>query len=438
MKRRTFFKVAAAGSAALAAGCRPSGERTDHTERGRVTALGGKSLPELRDRYRRELFDRYLPNMERYVVDDRYGGFMTTVDIRSGERISDAKRAWYEGRGIWAWSFLFNHLRQEERYLEIARRSVEFILRHTPQDGEFWIGSFSRSGEPLSGPGDIYGSLFVSEGLAEYAFASGEERYYEQARQILLDCMERYDSPDYRYHIGYLHPDAPEIPGTRVLGHWMIFLNSATQMLRRRDDPRILQVADRCVDAIMNHHMNSRYALLNEGLNHDLSLPDNEFAQFAYTGHGIETLWMVLHEAIRRRDRNLFETTHRAFRRHVEVARDPVYGGYFRSLDHVDDFRWKTDKVLWLQEEVLIGALTLVEHTADPWAITCFEQTDAYVSETFVRPEWPFWIHAGDRTVTDHPVNRVEHYHHPRHLMLNLLAVERMIGRDGRVSDLFS
>jgi hypothetical protein len=33
---------------------------------------------------------------------------------------------------------------------------------------------------------------------------------------------------------------------------------------------------------------------------------------------------------------------------------------------------------------------------------------------------------------------RVENYHHPRHLMLNILSVERMIKHGGKISGLFS
>jgi hypothetical protein len=33
--------------------------------------------------------------------------------------------------------------------------------------------------------------------------------------------------------------------------------------------------------------------------------------------------------------------------------------------------------------------------------------------------------------------SRVEHFHHPRHLMLNMLALDRMIKRGGRPSGIF-
>lgn len=441
MKRRQFFATTAAASLGALAGCRPDSGRETATRAGNesepaIRTLGGQSLEELRDSYRTDLLERYFPNNDRYVVDHEYGGFMTTVDIHSGERLSSDKRSWYEGRGMWVYSFMYNYIEPDPAFLEVARKSKDFIVAHRPEADRFWPRSFSREGQPLDDEeGDIYGSLFIAEGLGEYAVASGEEQYFELAKQIMLNCMDRYDSRDYEFPVGYLSPDAPVVLAPRILGHWMVFLIGSTNLLQHHDDPQIEQIADRCVDAIMNHHMNSRFQLLNEVLAHDLSLPGNEFDQFAYMGHGIETIWMVMYEAIRRRDAALFRESADAFKRHVEVARDPVYGGYFRSLDHVDEYRWKVDKVLWLQEEILIGSLLLLEHTGDPWAKQCFEETDAYVRDTFIHPDYKFWIHSGNRTLDEYSGTRVEHYHHPRHLMFNLLAVERMIERSGRVSD---
>jgi hypothetical protein len=60
---------------------------------------------------------------------------------------------------------------------------------------------------------------------------------------------------------------------------------------------------------------------------------------------------------------------------------------------------------------------------------------------------YPLWIIRGDRKVTFEPrplegppfseEQRVENYHHPRHLMLNLLSLDRMIRRGGAPSRLF-
>ena len=395
------------------------------------------SLQKLQDRYHSDLFDDFIPHMDQFVIDHQNGGFMCSVDISNGKQVNSNKTAWFEGRGMWTYSFLYNHFGKNPKYLEVARKSKDFILKLQPKDNSFWTSSFDREGNPLTGPGDIYSSLFVAEGLAEFAKASGEKHYFTLAKKIILSCLNRYDSPDYDYYVAYLNPEAPKIPAPRVLGHWMVFLRAATQILEDGPDVAMQKVADRCLDACLNHHLNPEYKLFNEVLNHDMSRPDNSYKDFSYTGHGIETCWMLLFEAARRKDKDLFARIAEIFKRHVLVAHDQVYGGYFRALDHVGNNTWKVDKVLWLQEEVLIGSLFIAEHTGDSWAQECFKETLDYVQHKFDVSGNLFWSSSGDRQLKEYAKNRAEHYHHPRHLMLNLLALNRMLKRNGQISNLF-
>ena len=395
------------------------------------------SLQKLQDRYHSDLFDDFIPHMDQFVIDHQNGGFMCSVDISNGKQVNSNKTAWFEGRGMWTYSFLYNHFGKNPKYLEVARKSKDFILKLQPKDNSFWTSSFDREGNPLTGPGDIYSSLFVAEGLAEFAKASGDKHYFTLAKKIILSCLNRYDSPDYDYYVAYLNPEAPKIPAPRVLGHWMVFLRAATQILEDGPDVAMQKVADRCLDACLNHHLNPEYKLFNEVLNHDMSRPDNSYKDFSYTGHGIETCWMLLFEAARRKDKDLFARIAEIFKRHVSVAHDQVYGGYFRALDHVGNNTWKVDKVLWLQEEVLIGSLFIAEHTGDSWAQECFKETLDYVQHKFDVSGNLFWSSSGDRQLKEYAKNRAEHYHHPRHLMLNLLALNRMLKRNGQVSNLF-
>jgi mannose/cellobiose epimerase-like protein (N-acyl-D-glucosamine 2-epimerase family) len=221
----------------------------------------------------------------------------------------------------------------------------------------------------------------------------------------------------------------------------MVILRLVTQMLEDRPDSELEKIADRCVDAILNRHLNPEFDLINEVLTHDMKLPDNAFDQFVYTGHALETLWMLLFEAIRRKDAELFIKTSRCFKRHLEVAWDDVYEGVFRCLVHVDDNIWKLDKVLWLQEEVLIGLLCIIEYSGAPWAQAWFNKLYRYVKEKFPLQRYglPLWILGADRKVTfERNSDRVGNFHHPRHLMLNLISIERIINRKGAVSELFN
>ena len=416
--------------------------------------LGGLTLRQLRDQYRYDLFEDFLPFMEKFVIDHELGGFMCNTD-RDGTNLSTKKNSWYIGRGVWVYSFLYNELMSEEKYLKVAHKSTEFILSNRLKGDNPWPAEYTREGRPIQAKGQyiggkyipvseqVYGALFIANGLAEYARATGDDSYWNMAKDIMFKSIKVYDHSDYAPSAPkvYIGPDASELPGARLLGVWMILLRLSTQMLNHKQDSEIEAVAQHCIDAIFNHHYNPEYDLINEVLNHDMSRPENEYKDLVYTGHGIECLWMIMFEAYRRKDKKLFDKAARLFRRHVEVAWDDVYGGLFRGVKNVDRNTWILDKALWVQEEALIGSLFIVEHTGAQWAKNWFSKIFIYVHDKFPLRKhgyalWDLWP---DRKVTfvEH-CPRVENFHHPRHLMLNLLCIERMMQRCEKVSGHFS
>lgn len=403
----------------------------------KITLIAGMSPERLLGKYRTQLFDIFLPNMDKYAIDHEYGGVICSLDLRTGIPANYDKTSWFVGRGMWVYSFLYNNLEKNPHYLEIAEKSKDLLLKLQPSDKSFWPQKFSREGNPLTGPGDIYGSLFVAEGLAEYSKACGDRKYRELAKKIMFDCLERYEQPDYEYNFAYFKGTS-RIQGPRVLGHWMIFLSLSTQMLKHEPDPDLEKFAARCVDAIMNHHVNKEHGLTNEYINHDLSTPDNEFALFSVTGHGLETLAFVMFEAARKKDKELFRKAELVFKRHVDVAADYLYGGYFDALQNTENYTWTLSKSLWCQQEVLNGSLLLIEHTADEWALSHFERTDKYIYDKFFNSDNKFWHSGGDRKMVNRNVILMEHYHHARQLMLGILTLERMIKRGGRISGIFT
>ncbi|MCK4345146.1 MAG: AGE family epimerase/isomerase, partial [Bacteroidales bacterium] len=101
---------------------------------------------------------------------------------------------------------------------------------------------------------------------------------------------------------------------------------------------------------------------------------------------------------------------------------------------------WRIEKSLWAQEEVLVGAMMLIEHTGAQWAKDLYKKVWNYVIDKFPLEQYgyPIWILYADRKVTfEKHYDRVGNFHHPRHLMLNILSLERMIERGGKVSGLF-
>lgn len=425
MDRRSFITTAAGG--ALATAVSPVSEAAARTKSSAGASIAGRTLEELREEHRYWLFDDFLPFMDKYVIDHELGGFMCSVD-HDGTQVAPVKRGWFEGRGIWVYSFLYNKVAREQKYLDVAAKSVNFIMKHRPSGDDLWPDSYEKDGT-TNGKTDVrlYGDLFTALGLQEYSKATGDAQYWDMSKEIILKVMRLYDRPDY------------DTTGHRVQGVWMCLINTITNVLEHRNDPELEKILDRSIDAILNYHYHPDFKLDNENLNHDFSrIPETE--RSAYLGHAIETFWMIMHEAVRRKDKALFETAKERFRHHVEVGYDDVYGGVFYNLVNVDEQKFILDKLLWLQGEVLVGSLCVYEHTGEPWAKELYETMWAYVLENFPLKKYgyPLWSEWGDRRVTFKPhVSRVEHFHHPRHLMLNMLALDRMIARKGKPSGIF-
>ncbi|MDP6777165.1 MAG: AGE family epimerase/isomerase [Candidatus Latescibacteria bacterium] len=399
------------------------------------TEIAGMSLEALRDQYRCDLFDDYVAFWREHGIDREHGGFMCTMD-HDGSYVNTSKSMRFQGRGLWTHSFLYNHFGGDE-HLQDAKRTRDFVVKHGLAPGGAWFLSLDREGNPTGPPDPMgYEGLFMAEGLHEYAKASGDQEPMDLALESFRRGCETYDDASRHEPLGYT---PYSYPGIRVQGFEMVTTVLLTSLVQAVPDPKLEARLDHAVDAVMNRFWNPEYRLNNEVLDFDYERPADENEDFIYLGHAIETMWMLLHEALRRKDRSLFDLVAERLERHMEVAWDDVYGGFFRALKAKTQ-EYTLDKVLWLQEEVLIGTMILMEHTDLEWPEWWFDRTFRYVQEKFpLKPHGhPLWILGSDRKVTfKSHISRQGNYHHPRHLMLNLLAVERMIERGGKVSDVW-
>ena len=412
----------------MAAGVQPQANAT-RTNRSHIA---GMALADLREQYRSDLFDDYVPFWRTSGIDFELGGFMCAV-ADDGTQLNTEKSMWYQGRGLWTHSFLYNHFGGDE-HLEMARLTKDFVVKHGRDTDGNWVSSMDREGR-ITGEADRmgYAALFLAEGLQEYAKAADDEESMDLAVEVFWQGTKIYNDPARDIVLGYT---PISYPGMRVAGFEMVTIVLLNSLLQKRSDPALEARMSNALENVTERFWNPEYRLNNEALDHDFNRRDDENEDFVYLGHAIETFWMILHEALRRQDRALFDLAAERLKRHIEVAWDDVYGGFFRAMEVNGALTF--DKVLWLQEEVLIGTMILMEHTDLEWPAWWFDRTFHYVQDKFPlrRHGYPMWIMGGDRKVTYQPkTGRKGNFHHPRHLMLNLLALDRMIERNGAVSD---
>jgi len=180
---------------------------------------------------------------------------------------------------------------------------------------------------------------------------------------------------------------------------------------------------------------------MNNYINHDLSRSeDAKHSELGACGHATEATWMIMYEAIRTKNKPLFDNAAEKFRRHALVSRDDVYGGYFNDLVNVDENIWQLSKISWAQAFILINSLYIVEHTGTEWANDVFTDQFNWVQEhlPLKKHGYAMWLEARDRKATFIPhASRKDNYHHPRHLMLNLMSLRRIVANTGNVSGVF-
>ncbi|MFC1607177.1 AGE family epimerase/isomerase, partial [Candidatus Latescibacterota bacterium] len=158
----------------------------------------------------------------------------------------------------------------------------------------------------------------------------------------------------------------------------------------------------------------------------------------------------VMFEAIRMKDKALFDDCKNNIRRNLELCWDYIFGGYggdghFYVFDGPGRSRQKmyNEKGMWAHTEVLIATLHILEYTGEDWARDFYERCHTYSFKTFDTPHG-VWSQGVDRfgksmrrdanLIMGTPSKRKGNFHMPRAFMLNMLCLERMIKNNRKIS----
>lgn len=399
--------------------------------------IAGITLRELRDDYLERIFKQYLPFWEKGGYDNQYGGFMCEL-YDDGKVQSDEKYIWYQGRAIWVYSFLYNYFGREKKLLDVALKTRDFLVKKMYIGDGKWAESVDRYGKPVQGTGqgsarDIYGALFSACGLIELYKATGNAEDLELAKTSLLASVRDYERPDYD---GVTIPGIKE-KGLRTQGHSFVLVWTLSNLLSFHRDPQLEDVQKEHVDHLVNHFWNPEYGIVNEKLYHDYSrIP--EYDKIMFPGHSLEALWMVMNEAMRTNDKQLFDTMKKRIRRLIEMNWDYVFGGMATEEYNVFSSAGKCLgpfpdlKVMWAHTELLLSTMMIFENTGEVWAKEWYERGRHYSLKVFANTGNGVWRQGVDRFGIDRKrpgisIYRKDNFHQIRYQMMNLLSIERMI-----------
>jgi mannose/cellobiose epimerase-like protein (N-acyl-D-glucosamine 2-epimerase family) len=439
MNRRKFIGASALGG--LAAASRATGSATpamSFSPASTPFSIAGTMLADHVAELRRQLFEEYLPFWEKGAFDSANGGIMCYLNDDGS--VADSRRdVWYQGRGVWVYGYLYEHLDANSQWLERAKGMRDFLVTHMLREDGSWWDTVDATGQPTEGAdvyraGNIYGALFAALGLVQYARVTENEADLALAKRSIRLAVERYEESDY----AGVKPAGYTEPGLRSQGHSFMLVWVGAQLLELDNDPWFEALVRANLDLLAHKFWNPEYGISNESLRHDYSrIPGLEDHMFP--GHSIETQWMASAAARQLGDPTLADIFRDRMRRFTEMSWDYVFDGLGSTSYRVharDDEPQGAQfeiKSMWSHTELVIGALQAYIETGEDWALDWYNRSWDYIQRCMTT-DHGVWRQAVDRQGANKfrpgmPTTRKGNFHQPRCLMMNLRRLEELASK---------
>lgn len=362
-----------------------------------------------------------------YSPDYKNGGYYTCLD-RQWNVYNTDKSVWFQGRGAWLFSRLYNQVEKKQEWLDIARLGVEFINKHCfDTDGRMYF-QVTEDGRPLRKRRYVFSETFAIIALAEYAKASGDMLYLEKAKSIYKMVVDLYKSPK-----GIEPKVCLETRRTLSLSLPMILL-ATSQNLREIDyDSMYDSLIDEILESLFKYFYKPEEKALFETVGENGERLDSPQGRCLNPGHAIETAWFLMHEGLYRQDGRIIDKALNILNWSIEHGWDKEYGGllYFVDIEGKPAEQLEWDMKLWWPHTEALYALLLAHHiTGEEKYELWYDKMLAYSFEHFADKEYGEWfgyLHR-DGSVSNTMKGSMwkGHFHLPRALLLCVKLLERM------------
>ncbi|MBN2413194.1 AGE family epimerase/isomerase [candidate division KSB1 bacterium] len=302
--------------------------------------------------YKNALLKDVMPFWIKYSIDKEYGGYFTCLD-RAGNVYDTDKFIWLQARQIWTFSMLYNHVRQKEKWLNVARSGVDFLTKYGMDGQGNWYFALDQQGRPLIQPYNIFSDCFAAMALGQYSKATGDSQVADLAVNTFNNILKRQTNPKGEYNKIY--------PGTRPLVNItlpMILCNVTLELEFLLDKGVVEQTIDNCVHQVMEKFYQPGKKLIFENVCPDGSLSDCFDGRLINPGHGFEAMWFIMDIAERREQKQLWEKAVQIVLDIFDFGWDKKHGGIYYFLDAQghppQQLEWD-QKLWWVQLETLVA-----------------------------------------------------------------------------------
>jgi len=339
--------------------------------------------------YRDGLLDDIIPFWLKHSIDRKNGGFNFCLD-RDGTIVDTDKSVWSQGRFTWMLSTLYNEVRKENEWLEMAIHGADFMEKHCiDTDGRMFF-LVDEAGNPIRKRRYVFSETFACIGFAALFKATGDQKYEKLARE-LFEVFVRYSTDK-----GLIPPKFTDHRKMKGMGHPMIGIATAQEMRKNLNDDSFTGYIDQWIHEIKSHFMNYDFNAVMETVGPNGELIDHFDGRTLNPGHAIEGAWFIMEEAkFRANDAELIKMGTTMLDWMWEIGWDKEFGGitYFKDVKGlpVQEY-WHDMKFWWPQNETIIATLMAYALTGDEKYARWHEKLHDWTFDKFPDPEYGEWF----------------------------------------------
>ena len=392
-----------------------------------------EKVKELKNFYHDTLFNDVLPFwMNSDLIDEKYGGFITSVD-RQGNCYNDDKSVWFQGRCLWTFSKLCNVYGINEKWAKAADSGAKFIKEHCiDADGRMFF-TVTKDGKPLRKRRYFFSESFLVVGFAEYYLLRKNEE------DLLL--AEKYF--DLMYNI-YLDPskdpfkitpkENADVRSLRSNSNPMVLLSSA-QTLRRITGKTDYydKIIEKIISDMLTFHFKQDLKCVLETVYTNGDILNTPAGRTINPGHSIENSWFLMNYAVQKNDKSLLKKALNILDWSLTIGWDEKFGGiyYFRDVYGKPCEQLEHDmKLWWVHNESLIATLVAYKLTGDEKYAKWYEKIHDYSFNHFTDKEYGEWYGYLHRDGMVSHTQKGSLWKGPYHLLRCLILCEQILGVD--------
>lgn len=344
-----------------------------------------KEITKLATFFKTDLLENILPFWAN-AADPQYGGFTDYLD-REGKQLTDEKGGWVQGRATWLFSWVYNEIDRDPKWLECAKLGAKFLLeKGFDTDGRTFF-LYKRNGDPIIKRRYLFSEIFAVMGLAEYSLATGDQKALKKALQTVEVIHTNMNTQEPK-----ILPTAYKLRGHSMT---MILINMYQVLRKATKDEKWTDLINKQAEELFAYFVKPEYKALLETVQEDGTLLDTPTGRTLNPGHAIETAWFLLEESQYQEDIELQKKSLQILNWSIERGWDTKYGGLYSFLDlkglHPAPVEWDM-KYWWPQCEMIYATLLAHQITGDTKYEKQFKKVLKYTYKHFPDKKYGEWF----------------------------------------------